>query len=124
MSDLDINIKEFGNYKNEYIINLSIHYFIKITLEQNNVETAKSYFKFFEMCKYFFFNEKNINIIFPSQKQEENKTFLFNFFKVHLKFISLKIISLHDGEIKNIFYLIFIFIIKFIHYFNLKKKIK
>ena len=124
MSDLDINIKEFGNYKNEYIINLSIHYFIKITLEQNNVETAKSYFKFFEMCKYFFFNEKNINIIFPSQKQEENKTFLFNFFKVHLKFISFKIISLHDGEIKNIFYLIFIFIIKFISYCTFKKKIE
>ena len=58
MNDLESNIKEFGfgNYKNqEYIINLSIHYFIKITLEQNNVETAKSYLKFFEMCKYFFY---------------------------------------------------------------------
>ena len=66
---------------------------------------------FLEVCKYLTSHETNLLVFDKKNEFEENKKFFILFFEIHLKFISMNILSLKDGEIKNIFYSIFVYII-------------
>ena len=123
MKYLDTELGNFFEKKNakEFFTNLSFYYFDKITSNKNIIKIIKSYIMFLEVCKYLTSHETNLLVFDKKNEFEENKKFFILFFEIHLKFISMNILSLKDNEIKNLFYSIFFYMIEYINYYNEKK---